>query len=46
MLIQRFGSFLERQGLLERDAKNSDLSGDAVEAGRWINSWATPLHTA
>ena len=30
---QRVGRFLERQGLLERDAENSYLSGDAVEAG-------------
>ena len=32
-IAQRVGRFLERQGLLERDAENSYLSGDAVEAG-------------
>ena len=29
----RAGRFLERQGLLERDAENSYLAGDALEAG-------------
>ncbi|MEZ5555274.1 MAG: transposase [Haliea sp.] len=29
----RIGRFLERQGLLERDAENSYLAGDAFEAG-------------
>lgn len=32
-LAQRIGRFLERQGLLERDAKNSFLVGDDLEAG-------------
>ncbi len=32
-LAQRIGRFLERQGLLERDAENSYLAGAAVEAG-------------
>jgi hypothetical protein len=32
-IAHRVGRFLERQGLLERDAENSYLSGDAVEAG-------------
>ena len=32
-LAQRIGRFLERQGLLERDAENSYLAGEAVEAG-------------
>jgi len=32
-LARRIGRFLERQGLLERDAENSYLAGDAVEAG-------------
>ncbi len=32
-IAQRVGRFLERQGLLERDAENSYLSGDAREAG-------------
>jgi hypothetical protein len=32
-IAQRVGRFLERQGLLERDAENSYLSGDVVEAG-------------
>ena len=33
-IARRVGRFLERQGLLERDAENSYLAGDAVEAGR------------
>jgi len=32
-IAQRVGRFLERQGLLERDAESSYLAGDAVEAG-------------
>ena len=32
-LAQRIGRFLERQGLLERDAENSYLAGDELEAG-------------
>ncbi len=32
-LAHRVGRFLERQGLLERDAENSYLSGDALQAG-------------
>ena len=32
-IAQRVGRFLERQGLLERDAENSYLAGEAVEAG-------------
>ena len=32
-LARRIGRFLERQGLLERDAENSDLAGDELEAG-------------
>jgi hypothetical protein len=32
-LARRIGRFLERQGLLERDAENSHLAGDALEAG-------------
>ncbi len=32
-IAQRVGRFLERQGLLERDAENSYLVGDAMEAG-------------
>lgn len=32
-IAHRVGRFLERQGLLERDAENSYLSGDAVEGG-------------
>ena len=32
-LARRIGRFLERQGLLERDAENSYLVGDALEAG-------------
>ena len=32
-IAQRVGRCLERQGLLERDAANSYLSGDAMEAG-------------
>ena len=30
-IVHRVGRFLERQGLLERDAQNSYLAGDAVE---------------
>jgi len=30
-IAQRVGRFLERQGLLERDAENSYLAGDAVD---------------
>jgi len=33
VIARRVGRFLERQGLLERDAENSYLAGDAVEAG-------------
>jgi hypothetical protein len=32
-IARRVGRFLERQGLLERDAENSYLSGDAGEGG-------------
>ena len=32
-IARRVGRFLERQGLLERDAENSYLAGDAMEAG-------------
>jgi hypothetical protein len=32
-LALRIGRYLERQGLLERDAENSYLAGDALEAG-------------
>jgi hypothetical protein len=32
-IARRVGRFLERQGLLERDAENSYLAGEAVEAG-------------
>ena len=32
-IAHRVGRFLERQGLLERDAENSYLSGGAVEGG-------------
>jgi len=32
-LAQRIGRFLERQGLLERDAENSYLAGDDFDAG-------------
>ena len=32
-LARRIGHFLERQGLLERDAENSYLAGDAIESG-------------
>jgi hypothetical protein len=32
-LARRIGRFLERQGLLERDAENSYLAGDDLEAG-------------
>jgi hypothetical protein len=32
-LARRIGRFLERQGLLERDAENSYLAGDCLEAG-------------
>ena len=33
ILAKRIGRYLERRGLLERDAENSDLAGDAFEAG-------------
>jgi hypothetical protein len=32
-LALRIGRYLERQGLLERDAENSTLAGDDFEAG-------------
>jgi len=32
-IAQRVGCFLERQGLLERDAENSYLAGDELETG-------------
>jgi len=32
-IARRVGRFLERQGLLERDAENSYLAGEAAEAG-------------
>ena len=33
-IAHRVGRFLERQGLLERDAENSYLAGDSMEARR------------
>jgi hypothetical protein len=33
VIARRVGRFLERRGLLERDAENIYLAGDAVEAG-------------
>jgi hypothetical protein len=33
ILAQRIGRYLERQGLLERDAENSYLAGDGLETG-------------
>lgn len=33
VIAQRVGRFLERQGLLERDAENSYLTGDALDEG-------------
>jgi hypothetical protein len=33
VVAQRVGHFLERQGLLERDAENSYLAGDVLAAG-------------
>jgi len=38
-LALRIGRYLERQRLLERDAENSYLAGDRLDAGRWISSW-------
>jgi hypothetical protein len=38
MIARRVGRFLERQGLLERDAENSYLAGEAVEAGP-LDQW-------
>ncbi len=35
----RIGRFLEREGLLERDAENSYLAPDAVPAGSMDNLW-------
>jgi hypothetical protein len=32
-VVRRIGRFVERQGLLERDAENSYLAGDVLEAG-------------
>jgi hypothetical protein len=32
-IARRVGCFLERQGLLESDAENSYLTGDAVDCG-------------
>ena len=32
-IARRVGHFLEREGLLERDAENSYLAGEAVAAG-------------
>jgi hypothetical protein len=32
-LARRIGRYLEHQGLLERDAENSYLVGDALESG-------------
>ena len=32
-LVRRIGRYLERQGLLERDAPSSYLAGDALETG-------------
>jgi hypothetical protein len=32
-IAERIGCFLQRQGLLERDAENSYLTGDGLEAG-------------
>jgi hypothetical protein len=41
-LVLRIGRYLERQGLLDRDAKNSYLAGDDLEAGpmeQLLGSW-------
>jgi len=38
-LARRIGRFLERQGLLERDAENSYLAGEAVDAGPMNPLW-------
>jgi len=32
-IAERVGRFLQRQGLLERDAENSYLTGDGLEVG-------------
>jgi len=42
-IAQRVGRFLERQGLLERDAENSYLAGDGVERGHWSRPHERPL---
>jgi len=38
-VAHRIGRFLEREGLLERDAENSYLAPDAVPAGPMDNLW-------
>ena len=38
-VAHRIGRFLEREGLLERDAENSYLAPDAVPAGSMDNLW-------
>ena len=41
-LAHRVGRLLERQGLLERDAENSYLTGGMRwKQSRWTSSWAT-----
>ncbi len=44
-ITHRVGRFLERHGLLERDAKNSFLAGMRWTRILWINCWGIPLPT-
>lgn len=39
VIAHRTGHFLERQGLLERDAENSYLASDTVDEYPMINCW-------
>jgi hypothetical protein len=44
-IARRVGRFLERQGLLERDAEIAIWQMMSWKQGRWINYEATPSHT-
>jgi hypothetical protein len=38
-IAQRFGQYLERQGLLQRDARNSYLAGEVIDEGTMDPLW-------
>jgi len=42
-VAQRIGRFLERQGMMDRDAENSYLAGEAVDEGPMEPLWGHPI---